>query len=668
MCGIAGIVSVEPVSATPLWRMLRQMLHRGPDEGSLWGEGVGFMPCFETSSYLELPKSRVWLGNRRLRILDLSPLGRQPMSNEDGTIWVTFNGEIVNFSSLRQTLQAKGHRFRSRTDTEVLVHAYEEWGDKFVERLRGMFALAIWDGRNGGQLLLVRDPLGIKPLYIWVDQRASAGKNKLPELANQLLFASEVRALLASGLVAPYLSKAGLWTYLCFGSVQEPFTLIDGIVALPPGTLLAVTLTPDGLQITHHRYFHLGPIDEDQRVNDRSTALKALRELLVETMREWLVSDVPLGIFLSGGIDSASVLSLARKASGEKTPLHTFTIAFREESFNEAPLARQTAQRFGAEHTEVLVTPNEVLARLPDALKAMDQPTMNGINTYFVSEAAKRAGLTVALSGLGGDEIFAGYSTFQTVPFLWRWQGWWSVPVLGWGIGILTTLLPVPPDTKVKLRSLLKGESYLPDGLALPCLPYLFARALFPPETIRKLLVTSNSLEDLTAWNKRVKEIWAEAEGYEVLGKVSVLELRHYLLNTLLRDTDFMSMAHSLEVRPPLLDIAIVRTVLPFPDSWKRDRKTPKALLVEAVGDLPSFVVYRRKTTFTFPWAIWLRGELRPVTEQALMSLPDLIGDFRPEEVWAIWQNFLNGKTSWSRVWALAVLSKWLQQNEVKEK
>ncbi len=659
-------MSIEPLSAAPLGRMLKRMHHRGPDEGGLWGEGIGFVPCPETSSSLDLPKSRVWLGNRRLRILDLSPMGRQPMSNEDGTVWVTFNGEIVNFLSLRQTLQAKGHRFRSRTDTEVLVHAYEEWGERFVEQLRGMFALAIWDGRNGGRLLLARDPLGIKPLYLWVDRQALMNGERLDGTAHQLLFASEVRALLASGLIAPRLSKAGLWTYLCFGSVQEPFTLVEGITALPPGTLLIATFVPDGLQITHRRYFHLQPSAEGkERVADKSTALRALRELLTETMGEWLLSDVPLGIFLSGGIDSASVLSLARKALGEKAPLRTFTIAFREEAFNEAPWARQTVQRFGAEHTEVLVTPDEVLTRLPDTLKAMDQPTMDGINTYFVSEAAKKAGLTVALSGLGGDEVFAGYSTFRTVPLLWRWQRLWSVSLLGRGIGMFTALLPVPPDTKAKLWSLLRGESYLPNGLTSPCLPYFFARALFPPEMIRKLLATGDGL-DLTAWNERVEEVWAEAEGFEALGKVSVLELRHYLLNTLLRDTDVMSMAHSLEVRPPLLDVAIVHTVLPLPDDWKWDGKTPKALLVEAVGDLPPSIVFRRKTTFTFPWAIWLRGPLRTITQQALMALSDLIADFRPEGVQAIWQNFLNGKTSWSRVWALAVLSHWLQENEVK--
>jgi asparagine synthase (glutamine-hydrolysing) len=647
--------------------MLKRMRHRGPDEGGLWGEGIGFVPCPDDFSPPHLPTgSRVWLGNRRLRILDLSPTGRQPMSNEDGTIWVAFNGEIVNFLSLRQTLHAKGHRFRSRTDTEVLVHAYEEWGERFVERLRGMFALAIWDGRNGGRLLLARDPLGIKPLYLWVDRQTPTSGEKLDGTARQLLFASEVRALLASGWIAPRLSKAGLWTYLCFGSVQEPFTLVEGITALPPGTVLTVTFAPDGLQITHRRYFHLPSSAEGkEQVADKSTALRALRELLTETMGEWLLSDVPLGIFLSGGIDSASVLSLARKALGEKAPLRTFTIAFREEAFNEAPLARQTAQQFGAEHTEVLVTPDEVLTRLPDALKAMDQPTMDGINTYFVSEAAKKAGLTVALSGLGGDEVFAGYSTFQSVPRLWQWQRWRSAPLLGRCLEALAPLLPIPPDAKAKLRSLLRGESFLPDGALSPCLPYLFARALFPPETVEELLAVGDGL-NLAAWHERVAEVWAETEGLEALGKVSVLELRHYLLNTLLRDTDSMSMAHSLEVRPPLLDVAIVRTVLPLPDDWKRDGRTPKALLVAAVGDLPSSLVFRRKATFTFPWAIWLRGPLRPVTQQALMDLPDLIGDFRPEGVRAIWQNFWDGKTSWSRVWALAVLSHWLRANEMK--
>jgi len=649
--------------------MLKRMHHRGPDEGGLWGEGIGLMSCPDEFSPASLPaKSRVWLGNRRLRILDLSPAGRQPMSNEDGSLWVVFNGEVVNFLSLRQALQAKGHRFRSRTDTEVLLHAYEEWGERFVERLRGMFALALWDGRSGrdeGRLLLARDPLGIKPLYLCVDRGQGSKESKGDEIAFTLLFASEIRALLASGLVTPHLSDAGLWSYLCFGSVQEPFTILEGVRALPPGTLLIATLTPDELQITYRPYARLQPsVEGKEGWADKPATLKALRDLLVETIREWLVSDVPLGIFLSGGIDSASVLSLARKALGDKAPLHTFTIAFREEAFNEAPWARQVAQKFGAEHKEVLVTPEEVLACLPEALRAMDQPTMDGINTYFVSAALKKSGLTVALSGLGGDEVFAGYSTFQSVPRLWRWQKWRSVPLVPKGAEVLASLLPVPPDTKAKLRSWLKGESYLPDDLAVPCSAYLFARALFAPEAVRELFPASDGL-DLSLWHERVAEVWAEAEGFEELGKVSVLELRHYLLNTLLRDTDSMSMAHSLEVRPPLLDIAIVRTVLSLPNDWKQDGKTPKALLVEAVGDLPSPIVFRRKTTFTFPWAIWLRGALRPMTERALMTLPDFISNMRPERVRTVWQNFRDGKTSWSRVWALAVLSFWLLENEV---
>lgn len=638
--------------------MLAHMHHRGPDEGGIC-DGMRFwaMDAFEPSTL-----SRIWLGNRRLRILDLSPAGRQPMPNEDNTIWVVLNGEIVNFQDLRDELAAKGHRFRSRTDTEVIVHAYEEWGDGFVNKLKGMFAIALWDGRrkakDEGKLMLVRDPLGIKPLYVWDEGlRAREGKRKC------LAFASEVRALLASGLVVPQLSLEGIWTYLAFGSVQEPFTIVDGIRPLPPGTLLIATLHPDGVQIFERSYFTLASFEE------ATTSIDSLRELLVNTMRQWLISDVPLGIFLSGGIDSAAVLSLARKALGKDSlgkhkdlPLWTFTIAFREESFNEAPLARRTAERFGAKHMEVLVTPEEVLSRLPEAIAAMDQPTMDGINTYFVSDAAKRSGLTVALSGLGGDEVFAGYSTFQTVPRLWRWQGWLFTKGVRKGAAWLISLLPIAPDAKTKLSSWLVGKDFLPDGMPMDSSPYLFARALFVPEMVDRLLATAEGQRDLGVWHERVSAVWQEAEKFEPMGKVSVLEMRHYLLNTLLRDTDFMSMAHSLEVRPPLLDTSIIANVLPLPDKMKRDGKTPKTLLVNAVGDLPNEVVYRRKTTFTFPWAEWLRGTLRSEGESTLKHLPErLLPVLNAEAVAKVWDAFEAGRTSWSRVWALFVLAKWVE-------
>lgn len=649
MCGIAGFLSVEAIKAAPVTNMLARMHHRGPDEGGI-SDGTQF---WTTGEIEPTASSRIWLGNRRLRIVDLSPAGRQPMPNEDNTVWVALNGEIVNFHDLRDELATKGHRFRSRTDTEVIVHAYEEWGEEFVNKLRGMFAIALWDGRQRikGKLLLVRDPLGIKPLYVWAGGRGTGNGG-----TSCLVFASELRALLASGLVLPKLSLAGLWTYLCFGSVQEPLTMVEGVYALPPGTILSAQWDDDQLRTEQRRYFCFA----HQKVSGQ------LCELLTETMRQWLISDVPLGIFLSGGIDSAAVLSLARKALGmgkhTGSPLRTFTIAFREEAFNEAPLARRTAERFGAEHTEVLVTPDEVLSRLPEAIAAMDQPTMDGINTYFVSDAAKRSGLTVALSGLGGDEVFAGYSTFQTVPRLWRWQGWLSAKGTRKGAAWLTSLLPIAPDAKMKLRSLLVGETFLPDGMPMDSSPYLFARALFVPEAVNQLLAETEGQRDLSMWHERVCAVWQETEEFEPMGKVSVLEMRHYLLNTLLRDTDFMSMAHSLEVRPPLLDTAIVTNVLPLPDKTKRDGKTPKTLLVNAVGDLPNEVVYRRKTTFTFPWERWLRTNLREEVQTTLQNSSALHDVLDGSTVLRIWEDFLRGQTNWSRPWALYVLMKWTER------
>src|SRR5579863_9886049 len=394
MCGICGIVGMESAedSERALRRMLAALVHRGPDdEGALIASAGA---------------PRVSLGMRRLSIIDLSG-GHQPIFNEAGDVGFVFNGEIYNFRRLRSELEQAGHHFRTKSDTEVVVHAYEEWGDACVEHLRGMFAFALLDMRGGGaaapRVFLARDRLGIKPLYYSVAGGA-------------LVFASEVRALLASGCVQRQISTGALDSYLLFGSVCEPMTLVDGVWSLPPGHRVSISASVDVQKVEPEPYWTFGGAAAEKPDGGHASleaAAKQLRPILEEAISGHLIADVPLGIFLSSGLDSTAIVALA---SAMQTGLHTFTVMFPEQEFSEAEPARATAKHFGTKHEELLLDGKEMLEHLDEAVASLDQPSMDGINTYFVSWAARRAGLKVALSGLGGDEVFGGYPTFQSRP------------------------------------------------------------------------------------------------------------------------------------------------------------------------------------------------------------------------------------------------------------
>jgi len=645
MCGIAGGFGIDRMT---LGRMVRTLQHRGPDDEGLFLEGP------------------VALGNRRLAILDL-PGGRQPMSTPDGCLALTFNGEIYNFRELRRELEDSGHRFHTRSDTEVLLHAYEEWGTECLRRLRGMFAFCILDRSEtwpagdpkdtgcrfaipqgpgahesaqgiGGRLFLARDRLGIKPLY-WFSEKGL------------FLFASEVRALLATGRVPFRLSPEALYSYLLFGSVQEPLTLIEGVLSLSPAHAMTVDLATG--EVRAWRYWDW-PAETWEGTPEE--AVREVREVLKEAVCSHLVADVPLGVFLSGGLDSAALVALATEA-GE--PVHTFTLVFEEEAFNEGEVARRTARLFGANHREVFISASELLASLPQAVEDLDQPTMDGINTWFVSRAAREAGLKVALSGVGGDELFAGYSTFGAVPRMARLRA--LLGSLGRPLAPLSGLLPLGPDARRKARSLLEGD--LPFHH-----PYFLARALFPPRVALARLSPEarDALPKDSPWRARVRETLERAERMDPVNAVSYLECNHYMLSTLLRDTDQMSMAHSLEVRVPFLDHRVVERVLALPGPRKvRDSSgRRKPLLVSALnGLLPGELALLPKRTFTLPWEVWLKGPLRKEVEEVLGKPPEALkGLIDPDAVRSLWEEYLKGHTTWSRPWALYVLYQWVDK------
>jgi asparagine synthase (glutamine-hydrolysing) len=600
--------------------MATAMRHRGPDDEGLWLSDDG----------------RVGLVNRRLAIVDCSPNGHMPMRNHDGTACITHNGEVYNAAELRRELTALGHRFRSTGDTEAILRGYEAWGPDVVHRLRGMFAFAIYDGRQR-RLFLARDRLGIKPLYYSVTPEA-------------FVFASELGALQVSGLVGRTVSPAGLVGYLLLGSVPGPLTIYNGIHALEPGCTLSLDIAGPAAAPKPHRYWTF-PTDVVAPPSS-AAAVGEVRSLLEDAVRCHLVSDVPLGAFLSGGLDSSAVVTLMRAVTGG--PIRTCSMVFEEAGYSETVYARAVASAVGTEHTERIVTGGEVAGALDRILRTMDQPTVDGVNTYFVAETARQAGLTVALSGLGGDELFGGYpNTFAGVPGLLR------------ALRVAQSVPAAAPVARAGLRWLGGPGRWakVADALERPATPasaYLACRGLFPPAEVR-MLVGPELWEAAAVGDpagRIVSEMDVNGHGADWFSWVSRAELSGYTLHQLLRDTDVMSMAHSLEVRVPLLDHRLVEAVLRLPGSVKREGGRPKALLVRAVGDLlpPTVRARRPKQGFVFPFERWLRGELRGVCLEWQRETGGLL---RPDVVAQVWRAYDAGRLHWSRPWALAALGGW---------
>jgi asparagine synthase (glutamine-hydrolysing) len=645
MCGIFGIVARNSrIPDGVLERATQSLAHRGPDDS-------GTILLRDS-----IPEPvEIGLGNRRLAILDLSPLGHQPMRDAETGNWLVYNGEIYNFRDIRDELEKSGTNFVSHSDTEVVLKAYARWGEACVAKFRGMFAFALWDVRRRC-LFIARDPMGIKPLYY-----AQAG--------SYFLFASEVRTLLGTGLMRSRIDPAGLINYLAFGSACDPLTLLEGVRTLPPGH----TLTWEGGVLRQSSYWDLvdesrsdDSPDDDLPGNGRSSAslsaendksaAEHLRPILEEAVRLQLVSDVPVGVFLSGGIDSSALVSILSRSG---VTASTFSIVFREADFSEAQHSRAVAARFHTDHHEINVSQSDVLAAIPDALGAMDLPTMDGVNTYFVSRETRRAGVKVALSGLGGDEVFAGYSTFRTVPRMERFAQFWKhVPdmIRGPVASAFAALAPAN-DQNRKLDSLASDNGRLVH-------PYFLSRMLFTPRQ-RDLLTrdTDRSVDAKAAASQRDR--LQRACALDAVNRVSYLESRCYMLNTLLRDADFMSMSQGLEVRVPLIDHRLAKAVLALPGEWKLNG-TPKKLLVDALsGSLPDEIVHRPKRGFTLPFEHWMRQELRPEIEPVLAKkrisdgpLGELLD---ANQVGQVWKEFLSGETSWSRPWSLYVLQRWCE-------
>jgi asparagine synthase (glutamine-hydrolysing) len=599
MCSIAGIFGRGEQEVVV--RMNEAQRHRGPDD-------QGVVQC-----------GNVVLGNTRLAIIDTSAAGHQPMHDPETGNWITYNGETYNFKELRREL---GGEWASNTDTEVVLRAYRRWGADAFRRLRGMFALAIWDNQRK-RLILARDPLGIKPLYYYAAK-------------DQLIFASELRALLASGLVPRRLSAAGLDSYLANGSVAAPLTIIDGVRQLLPGHYL---------ESVEFKEIEFAVPRSDEVPDCRDEAVARLRAGLEESVRAHLVSDVPLGVFLSGGMDSSALVALMSRISEQRPK--TFSVVFDEATFTEAPFSRAVAARFQTDHTEITLNEDRLLSILPEALAAIDQPTMDGINTFVVSQAVKNAGITVALSGLGGDELFAGYPSFRRALKLHS--------LSRTARRVLRAALSVVRNGSVqrhKFRQLMNSEGTPADVYLIS--PQIFSTELGRPRCAAPTITPG--------WGRHP---------VDVVNEISRLELSGYMSNTLLRDTDAMSMAHSLEVRVPFVDTRLVDYVLSLPGAWKLNHGTkgPKPLLADALADLlPRDFLARPKMGFTLPFERWLQQNLRTevssvLEDASMLSVPAL----NSAAVQKLWRNFLQKPRAvgWSRPWSLYVLAKWCEINRV---
>jgi asparagine synthase (glutamine-hydrolysing) len=564
MCGICGFTWSDPELGEKLCRVI---YHRGPDQEGIFSE------------------PGVTLGHRRLSIIDLSEQGRQPMANEDGSIQLVFNGEIYNFLELRPQLEERGHRFSSQSDSEVIIHAYEEWGRDCLSRLRGMFAFGLWDGSRK-QLLVARDRLGIKPLYYTIQDKKFA-------------FASEIKALLEIPEVPRQVNLQALYTYLGYEFVPSPMTMFESIFKLPPGHFLIYS--DQGLEIQNY-----WDLSFKATVKTPDEAVEEMRSLLEETVRLHLISDVPLGVFLSGGLDSSTLVALMRKLGID--PLRTFSIGYPDPSFSELPYAKLVAERFETRHT-VLMIPEVTQKDLEEAVWHLDEP-MTDLSTlplYLVCREAKKH-VTVCLSGEGGDEIFVGYDRFKAS----KAEGYYRYLPALIRKGLLYPLVKQLPDQPQKkgainiLKRFVEGAHLDPAG-----------------GHMRWQYFSSPEWDDLLyneGFKRRVTmDPFAPIRGYrsqcpsqDRLDQEIYIDLKFTMPDSVLMKVDKMSMAHALEIRVPFLDHRFVEFTTTLPSAWKLKGFQTKAIFRKALeGLLPEEIVYRGKQGYSLPIKNWLREGLK---------------------------------------------------------
>ena len=615
MCGICGVIPYNTRGGSyeaALSRMMSSIVHRGPDS---------------SGTHLD---DKVALGFQRLSIIDTSQLGDQPMSDETGRYWLVFNGELYNYLELRKELQKKGHQFRSKSDTEVVLRSIIEWKEESLQKFRGMYGFAFFD-KLEGSTLLVRDRLGIKPLYY-------------SESPDGVLFASEVRAIEASQCISLSVDKASIQDFLTWQSVAPPRTIFNEVKSLEPGCYLRV----NGAGIKKGRYWHVGKSISDCCSID--SPREYLQEMFSETIEQHALSDVELGCFLSGGIDSTIVAGKMNDALGS---LKTVSIGFDETSFNETDLAKTTAERLATHHFEHIVTKQDFLTELPNVICAMDQPSGDGINTYFVSQHARSIGITVACSGLGADEIFGGYRGFETIPG--RYAFFSRHPNLTRALSSIGRVMGVVAKApSINYGKIGKLQRYLSHTDSLEAQFSLMAE--FFKTTDRRQLLQAREL--LVGSEKGLRVIAED----KMCSEVSLLYIENFMQNTLLPDSDIMGMRHSLEIRVPFLDHKLVEFALSLSDSAKLPNRQLKGLLKNAFSEyLHPALLQQKKRGFVFPVEKWVRDE-----SSIFGILSSDMGQWdilNPEYVLRLKQFFTatGNSQAFKQLWLLVILLEWLK-------
>jgi asparagine synthase (glutamine-hydrolysing) len=620
MCGIAGILSLtggREAESDAIVRMTDCMAHRGPDADGFFSEpGIS-------------------LGHRRLSIIDLSSSANQPFTDASGRYVIVYNGEVYNFQAVRQRLP--GYEFKTNSDTEVILAAYMQWGASCLDHLNGMFAFAVWD-RHGKTLFIARDRLGVKPLYYHLSRE-------------RFVFSSEIRAILDSGLVPRRLDRGALPDFFSNQSFGYPGSPVEGVRQLEAGTWLRI----EGGALETRPYWRLGSRKEGEGFEDPEEVKKEVRRLLRDSVESRMVSDVPIGAFLSGGIDSSAVVGLMSEVSTRRP--YTFNVSFEETEFDESAYARIVAEKFNTDHHTILLKPGIFLDQIESALDSMDTPSSDGPNVYVVSKAIRSAGITVALSGMGGDELFAGYPIFNQFVRMRKLAPLLSSlrPFRGMVSGILERSGSGRSHRMAKLLSL--------DSIDVSTV-YPELRRILSPVTLRRLV--NSQMPEMESLERNLKERLPELSRLPLLSQVTAAEMLGYTQNTLMKDADQMSMAVSLEVREPFFDYRLLEYVLQIPDTLKAP-VYPKSLLVESLKPLlPDEIVFRRKKGFLLPWKDWMRREMKSYCEAKIFAMGERDFINRAELV-AYWNRFLKGDPSirWPEIWVFVVLEHWMQKNGV---
>ncbi|MBL7899530.1 MAG: asparagine synthase (glutamine-hydrolyzing) [Crocinitomicaceae bacterium] len=625
MCGINGIFHFENSKSREgeIQKMNETLRHRGPDASGVFAD------------------NEIELGHQRLSIIDVSEAANQPIESADGNLILVFNGEIYNYKEVRN--QLADYPFKTQSDTEVVLAAFLKWGENALRIFNGIFAFAVWN-KTKKELFIARDRLGVKPLYYLTSN-------------DVFVFSSSLKSILSTGRSSAKISKAGLIDYLRYQTVHAPQTIIEDIHVLMPGYFIKIN-EEDGAQFKS--YWSVTKNIQQIRYKSAEEVQKMIRTQLYKSVEMQLVSDVPFGAFLSGGIDSSLMVAIMSQVRTQKTD--TFSVTFKEDQFSEKKYAEIIAKKYGTLHHEIELSVDKFRDMIPEALSYMDHPSGDGPNTFAVSKLTREEGVKMAISGLGGDELFAGYPVFRQLPELHRKKWLRSFPAYARRPFARVYKNLRGSVSAAKKAALLSLEEFDTENI------YPYFRKVYMDEQIIKLVNYPNLTPDA------VYEITHELVGYKtdgwnlpLLGKISVAEVSTYMQNVLLRDADQMSMAHALEVRVPFLDHELVEKIIPLPDSYK-STASPKKIVTDTFSDLlPEEIYNREKMGFVLPYDVWMKNELRTFCESHLNWLKDS-GYFNAAELDKNWNLFLKGSQAitWSRIWILVVLSNWMQQNNVR--